>query len=671
MIEIANPEINVEDLMQHIREEVARRKHFAATPPPSLTKTTQLLAMLGTGLEQAWPALPTCDLQPAFVPNPERCYLLGELLRFHDYEFIANAYQAILLRSADSGGFGHYLDLLRQGESKIAILGRLRYSPEGHQHRVKIKGLRRSFLLWRLYNLPLLGSLLKTFAILVGLPGLERNLRRFEAYTMQQMGRLNLRIGESANTVRQAAQQLGTTFHATLPPFQQLLQDLATGKADAVTLPSMADSLRHEAQEHLDKIAERLRGLEEQNSARALEILTGQVQELQAIKADGATLETLQTQWRESEQQLRNDVSVQFHALNERKVDTTQLTSLTNHLIEITQAKADQTALSELRDHFTKLAQAKADQTALSELRDHFTKLAQAKADQTNVAAMVAEIREVRQRIQDHKRSLLDQQRRLGLLLEEARKRLPAPLDNTQLTAFADEADHLLNAMYVSFEDRFRGDRADIKQRVAVYLPMIEAAQAGTLDAPIVDVGCGRGEWLELLKERSLTARGVDLNRIMVNECRERGFEVVEADALHYLRELPDNSLGAVTGMHIIEHLPLPTLIALLDESLRVLRPGGLAIFETPNPENLVVGACNFYMDPTHRNPLPPPMVEYLVEARGFVRVEIQRWRQGLQDSLQFLPAEASGATELNPLIRMAKDYYFAAPDYAVLGYKA
>ena len=671
MIEIANPEINVEDLMQHIREEVARRKHFAATPPPSLTKTTQLLAMLGTGLEQAWPALPTCDLQPAFVPNPERCYLLGELLRFHDYEFIANAYQAILLRSADSGGFGHYLDLLRQGESKIAILGRLRYSPEGHQHRVKIKGLRRSFLLWRLYNLPLLGSLLKTFAILVGLPGLERNLRRFEAYTMQQMGRLNLRIGESANTVRQAAQQLGTTFHATLPPFQQLLQDLATGKADAVTLPSMADSLRHEAQEHLDKIAERLRGLEEQNSARALEILTGQVQELQAIKADGATLETLQTQWRESEQQLRNDVSVQFHALNERKVDTTQLTSLTNHLIEITQAKADQTALSELRDHFTKLAQAKADQTALSELRDHFTKLAQAKADQTNVATMVAEIREVRQRIQDHKRFLLDQQRRLGLLLEEARKRLPAPLDNTQLTAFADEADHLLNAMYVSFEDRFRGDRADIKQRVAVYLPMIEAAQVGTLDAPIVDVGCGRGEWLELLKERSLTARGVDLNRIMVNECRERGFEVVEADALHYLRELPDNSLGAVTGMHIIEHLPLPTLIALLDESLRVLRPGGLAIFETPNPENLVVGACNFYMDPTHHNPLPPPMVEYLIEARGFVRVEIRRWRQGLQDSLQFLPAETSGATELNLLIRMAKDYYFAAPDYAVLGYKA
>ncbi len=651
MIETANPEINVEELMQHIREEVARRKHFIATPPSSLAETTQLLAMLGTALEQAWPALPTCDLQPAFVPNPERCYLLGELLRFHDYEFIANAYQAILLRSADSGGFGHYLDLLRQGESKIAILGRLRYSPEGHQYRVKIKGLRRSFLLWRLYNLPLLGSLLKTFAILVGLPGLERNLRRFEAYTMQQMGRLNLRIGESANTVRQAAQQLGTTFHATLPPFQQLLQDLATGKADAVTLPSMADSLRHEIQEHLDKIAERLRGLEEQNSARVLEILTGQVQELQAIKADGATLETLQTQWRKSEQQLRNDVNVQFHALDERKVDAAQLTSLTNHLIEI--------------------AQAKADQTALSELRDHFTKIAQAKADQTNVAAMVAEIREVRQRIQDHKRSLLDQQRRLGLLLEEARKRLPAPLDNTQLTAFADEADHLLNAMYVSFEDRFRGDRADIKQRVAVYLPMIEAAQVGTLDAPIVDVGCGRGEWLELMKERSLTARGVDLNRIMVNECRERGFEVVEADALHYLRELPDNSLGAVTGMHIIEHLPLPTLIALLDESLRVLRPGGLAIFETPNPENLVVGACNFYMDPTHRNPLPPPMVEYLVEARGFVRVEIRRWRQGLQDSLQFLPAETSGATELNPLIRMAKDYYFAAPDYAVLGYKA
>lgn len=630
MIETANPEIDVEELMRHIREDVARRKQSLATPQ-SLAETTQRLMALKAALEQSWPALLACDLQPAFAPSPERRYTLGELLRFHDDAFVANAYQAILLRPADSGGFEHYLDLLRRGESKVAILGRLRYSPEGRHHGVKIKGLWRGFLLWRFYRLPLIGSLFQTLAILARLPALERNQRCFESYAIQQIGRLNLRAGENVNITQHAAQQRWTSFQTVLPPLQRLLAELATGKADAAVVQSLADSLGHETQEQLAKVAEHLRRLEEQNPKQALE--------------------TLATQWQESEQRLRHDMTAQLRLLDEHKADAAQLAGLTNHLMEMAQTKADQTALSELRDT---LAQA-----------------VQVKADQTGVASMAAEIRQMQQRIQDHKRSLLDQQRRLGLLLEEARKRLPAPLDNVQLATFADEADHLLDAMYVTFEDRFRGDRADIKQRVAVYLPLIEAARVGTPDAPIVDIGCGRGEWLELLKERGLTARGVDLNRIMVNECRERGCEVAEAEALQYLRELPDNCLGAVTGMHIIEHLPLPILIALLDESLRVLRPGGLAIFETPNPENLVVGACNFYMDPTHRNPLPPVMVEYLVEARGFVQVEIRRWQQGLQDSLQFLQAGSPGAAELNPLIQMIKEHYFAAPDYAVIGHKA
>ena len=630
MIETANPEIDVEELMRHIREDVARRKQSLATPQ-SLAETTQRLMALKAALEQSWPALLACDLQPAFAPSPERRYTLGELLRFHDDAFVANAYQAILLRPADSGGFEHYLDLLRRGESKVAILGRLRYSPEGRHHGVKIKGLWRGFLLWRFYRLPLIGSLFQTLAILARLPALERNQRCFESYAIQQIGRLNLRAGENVNITQHAAQQRWTSFQTVLPPLQRLLAELATGKADAAVVQGLADSLGHETQEQLAKVAEHLRRLEEQNPKQALE--------------------TLATQWQESEQRLRHDMTAQLRLLDEHKADAAQLAGLTNHLMEMAQTKADQTALSELRDT---LAQA-----------------VQVKADQTGVASMAAEIRQMQQRIQDHKRSLLDQQRRLGLLLEAARKRLPAPLDNVQLATFADEADHLLDAMYVTFEDRFRGDRADIKQRVAVYLPLIEAARVGTPDAPIVDIGCGRGEWLELLKERGLTARGVDLNRIMVNECRERGCEVAEAEALQYLRELPDNCLGAVTGMHIIEHLPLPILIALLDESLRVLRPGGLAIFETPNPENLVVGACNFYMDPTHRNPLPPVMVEYLVEARGFVQVEIRRWQQGLQDSLQFLQTGSPGAAELNPLIQMIKEHYFAAPDYAVIGHKA
>lgn len=590
MIETNNPEIDVEQLMSRIREEVAQCRPFVASAPASAGVAQgqgEMLAML----ERAWAPLLEHPLQPGFTPNPERRYTLDDLLRFHDQDFVINAYLAVLRRLADSDGLQHYLNLLRQGESKVAILGRLRYSPEGRRQGVKIRGLAGRFLLDTLYRTPLLGWVLQTFAVLAHLPGLERNQRRFEAYAVQQWGLLNSRLSESSRVLQTA-----------LPPLRALLAELAKDKADM-----MADL------------------------QAALETLTEQVRELREDKADRAALETLAAQWREGDQQMRNDMTVQLRLLNEHKADAAQLTRLTNHFMEIVQAKADQ----------------------------------------TSIVGMVAEIREVQQRIQDHKRSLLDQQRRLGLLLEEARKRLPAPLDNAQLAIFASEADHLLDAMYVTFEDRFRGDRVKIKQQMAVYLPMIEAAQVGASDAPIVDIGCGRGEWLELLKERGLTARGVDLNRIMANECRERGFEVAEADALQYLRELPNNSLGAVTGMHIIEHLPLPALITLLDESLRVLRPGGLVIFETPNPENLVVGACNFYLDPSHRNPLPPLMMEYLVEARGFVRVEIQRWRQELRDPLEFLPDDQSAASVVNPLVRMAKDYYFATPDYAVIGYKA
>ncbi|MCB1826917.1 MAG: class I SAM-dependent methyltransferase, partial [Coxiellaceae bacterium] len=279
------------------------------------------------------------------------------------------------------------------------------------------------------------------------------------------------------------------------------------------------------------------------------------------------------------------------------------------------------------------------------------------------------EFLDIRRRIQEQQRSIVDQQRRLALLLEEARRRLPEPLDAGQLATFSAEADHVLDAMYVSFEDDFRGTRTDIKQRLSAYLPSLPPG-IGSSFAPAVDLGCGRGEWLELLQEHELTATGVDLNRIMIESCRELGLTVVETDGLTYLCEQPDNSLGLITGFHIIEHLPLRTLVAWFDEALRVLKPGGMVIFETPNPENLLVGSCNFYMDPTHRNPLPPVMTQFLVEARGFVRVEIRRMNQQ-NDPLQLLAAGTPGAVELNPLIQMAKEHYFAAPDYAVVAYKA
>ncbi len=208
-----------------------------------------------------------------------------------------------------------------------------------------------------------------------------------------------------------------------------------------------------------------------------------------------------------------------------------------------------------------------------------------------------------------------DQQRRIGLMLNALRDRVPA--------AVQAEDDHALDGLYLQFEDRFRGSRADIKQRQRVYLPRLRERGLGTADRPVLDIGAGRGEFLELLRDEGLAARGVDLNGAMVAACLEAGLDCVEGDALGHLAAQPAGSLGAITGFHIVEHIPFKLVVRLLDEALRVLVPGGLVIFETPNPANILTASRYFYLDPTHRNPLPGEMMAMIAEARGFADPEI------------------------------------------------
>jgi O-antigen chain-terminating methyltransferase len=318
---------------------------------------------------------------------------------------------------------------------------------------------------------------------------------------------------------------------------------------------------------------------------------------------------------------------------------------LLRELRELEGAKANKEAVDEIRHELKEVESLKADKDALDEIRQGVT----TKADKVE-----HELKDILKQVRDHKLNILDQQRRLSLLLEEARKRLPEPITMEQIENMLKEEDHLLDAMYVSFEDQFRGTREDIKERQRVYLPYIQNAKAGSNSSPILDLGCGRGEWLELLKENGLIAKGIDINRVMVMQCKELGLDVIESDAIQFLRTQKPNTWGAITGFHIVEHLPLKILIALFDESFRVLIPGGMVIFETPNPENLIVGACNFYADPTHTNPLPPFTLEFLMEARGFLNPQILRLRP--------MPFLLENETLQNLL--------FGATDYAVIAYK-
>jgi 2-polyprenyl-3-methyl-5-hydroxy-6-metoxy-1,4-benzoquinol methylase len=256
----------------------------------------------------------------------------------------------------------------------------------------------------------------------------------------------------------------------------------------------------------------------------------------------------------------------------------------------------------------------------------------------------------------------IDQARRLDLLLQEARRCMPEPLDQPALEIFADEGQHGLDALYAELGDTFRGSRRDIKSRVTAFLPYVRDAEAGSLDAPVLDLGCGRGEWLELLDEQGLRAQGVDMNRLLVGDCHARDLDVADGDAIEYLCKQPDASFGAVTGFHILEHLPLEQLIRVLDETVRVLRPGGVSIFETPNPANIQVGSHLFYMDPTHRNPLPSRVLSFLAEARGLTRVEV----------LDLHPcAKSAQVKKTDALANRFNKFFYGPQDYAVIGYKA
>jgi O-antigen chain-terminating methyltransferase len=258
------------------------------------------------------------------------------------------------------------------------------------------------------------------------------------------------------------------------------------------------------------------------------------------------------------------------------------------------------------------------------------------------------------------KNDLTQQKRLITLFLEEARQRLPEQFNQDQLQSFILEERHLLDAFYVAFEDNFRGSREDINNRLKVYLPLIEEAKIGTASSPILDIGCGRGEWLELLRESGYTAKGIDINRVMIEECKSRGFDVTQSDVIAYLRSLPDSSLGAVMGFHIIEHLPFEVLIKLFDETIRVLQPGGITIFETPNPDNVLVGSNTFYTDPTHRNPLPSNMVKFLAEWRGLYNVKIMN----LHPYTEEIKLKGSAIAE------RFNEYFYGPQDYAVTGYK-
>lgn len=526
-------------------------------------------------------------------------YSLDELLAYHDEEFVRNAYKALLRREPDAEGFAAQMNALYgQHFSRVDLLGLLRRSPEGRKCGVRVRGLWFAFTVRRLRRIPILGRLLGIALYVMQLPVLARNLERQEVLAHKRERELRGAIDAVADTLEVHGKSVGTAMQQAIESAAIAVSRLQAEKGSREVVAALAERMGAVRTE----LAQLRSGLAECASHQELLPLANSAIDLVA------------------------EFGSQIAALDAQIRDRVQADQFETRMSEVADALGQKAPAAETLGHLQALSAALAGKAGLDDLARSLSEVKASLARKVETDAVDDLF---------------------------SRDRIEAALR---------QGDENLDDFYAAFADRFRGTREEIRQRTSIYLPIVQKAGAGGPEAPVLDIGCGRGEWLEVMRDAGLASRGVDENAVMVRTCSELGLDVHQGDAIAYLRALPPGSLGAITGLHIIEHLPLHRLMEVFDEALRALRPGGVAIFETPNPENLLVGACNFWLDPTHRHPMPPEATRFMAMSRGFQRVEILRLHPYPEETMV-----KEGARELRERFNAL---LFGAQDYSILAYK-
>jgi 2-polyprenyl-3-methyl-5-hydroxy-6-metoxy-1,4-benzoquinol methylase len=225
-----------------------------------------------------------------------------------------------------------------------------------------------------------------------------------------------------------------------------------------------------------------------------------------------------------------------------------------------------------------------------------------------------------------------------------------------------------LGYKYVGFEEQFRGSQEQILERLASYVPIFADA------SNVLDVGCGRGEFLALLREGGVPARGIDTNPAMVQMSRDQGLQAEGGDALSYLRSQPDQSLGGLFAAQVVEHLEPSYLASFLDAAFDKLRPGAPIVLETINPACWFAFFESYIRDITHVRPLHPDTLKYLLMATGFQRLDIRyRVPYPEREKLQPIPPNATLADSVDTLngnVEKINSLLFTYLDYAAVGYR-
>lgn len=226
---------------------------------------------------------------------------------------------------------------------------------------------------------------------------------------------------------------------------------------------------------------------------------------------------------------------------------------------------------------------------------------------------------------------------------------------------------------YLLLENRFRGSRELIGERNTSYLELFKGASK-----PIVDIGCGRGEFLAACKESNVKAIGIDFDQSMIDTCTSLGFDAKCSDAIKFLSEADENSFSGVIATQVVEHLSAANVSNLISEARRSLDAGGVLVLETINPTSVVALSSNFYKDPTHIKPIHPETLKFQLEVAGFSNVEIV-YKSEFPDTAKLqkiqlgskLPASSMHLVEhVNATIEQLNGILFGFQDFAVVGTK-
>lgn len=606
MTKVQTPDVEAGQIVSRLRRELARRTASASTCGSD-----------GSSLVGAV-ALPRWRPEQGGLPE-KSAYSLQELLQYDDEQFVEVAYQVILRRPADEIGLRHHCQELRSGGlSKVEVLGALRWSQEGLQNNVHVDGLLLPYTVQKWCRRRWIGPMLGWAYAMTHLP----RLVRLQAISSARGAREACRIGQLLNQVTDG---VGNQADAVGSRLRVLSAELRA-------LEERVWSLSNEESGRIDKIEELLAIEFEQGAAPSVHGQTTQVSrigrlERRLVENTGemdARIGTLEAalQVREEER-----VAATMDAMKQLKMQ------LESRLAEVEARRvADARGVGERHEALMHRLDTIQETTGASHSR----------ADE-RLEALEQACTHLAQRISNVAASIPD---------------IGAP------AAFPPVRERNLGALYAAFEEAFRGSDELVKMRVGPYVQDVASTIGQGQGELIIDIGCGRGEWLELLRDAGYQTRGIDSNEVFVQTCRSKELDVTHGDAFDVLRQVADASAAGITSMHLVEHLEFELLIDLLDECHRILRPGGILVLETPNPENIMVGSNWFYMDPTHRNPLPPGLLFWLTRSRGFIDVRVERLTTARDVPMpDLLPEDAVGAASIN----MVLEHFRAPVDYAVI----